>query len=601
MNGQGGLAEETPEAFETLSEVLRWRSATQPGMRAFTFLADGEKESGHLTYAELDRRARSLAAMLQGMGMQGERAVLLYPSGLDFLCAFLGCLYAGAVAVPVAAAQPRQKGAYSRLVSVIGNARPRLVLTVSSLLPRMQPAMETEPALASLAWLATDEVDPDLEESWRDPGVDGRALAMLQYTSGSTSTPKGVMVSHANLVHNTSLIREAFGFVGSEVCVSWLPLHHDMGLIGTTLNSLYHGVPCVFMPPLAFLQRPVRWLRAISRYRGTISGGPNFGYELCMSRIGPEQLAGLDLRSWRVAFNGSEPIRDATLEQFAAAFAPSGFRKESLYPCYGMAEATLLVTGNFPQRGPKVQAVDAAALACNRVVPADGSAAGESVRTVVSSGRVWAGMEVVIVDPETCESCPEGCVGEIWVTGPSVAQGYWSQPEETRRSFGAHLAGHPGGGPWLRTGDLGFLSDGELFVTGRLKDMIIIAGRNYYPQDIELVVEECHPAVRQGCSAAFSVEGESGEQLVVVAEVGRVIGSLDEVKTLIRRAVAEHYDLRAADVALVSPGGVPKTTSGKVQRSACRAAYLGNELPVAGLSPVEGVLSAQPGVATVAG
>jgi len=400
-------------------------------------------------------------------------------------------------------------------------------------------------------------------------------LAFLQYTSGSTSTPRGVALTHANLIHNERMIRDAFGHTPDLVGVGWLPLYHDMGLLGNVLQPLFMGGHCVLMSPLAFLRRPVRWLRAITRYRATTSGAPNFGYDLCL-RIKPESLEGIDLSSWAVAYCGAEPVRASTLERFARLLAGHGFRRSALYPCYGLAEASLLVSGGTPGRPPVVQTFDKPALDRHAVAPADATA-GDAV-ALVGCGHGHGGEEIAIVDPERRVRCAPDQVGEIWVRGANVAGGYWGRPEESAATFEGRIAdGHAdadgtGGGRYLRTGDLGFVRDGQLFVTGRLKDMIIIAGRNLYPQDIERAVEECHERMHPGGVAAFPIDVDDQEQLAVVAEVepGGDAHDLRAIATAARRAVLGLHGVAVHTLALVKRGTIPKTSSGKTQRRACR-------------------------------
>ncbi|MEO6193501.1 MAG: fatty acyl-AMP ligase, partial [Thermoanaerobaculia bacterium] len=482
----------------TLVELLRMRAMSQPERRAYTFLLDGEREEVHLSYGELDRQARAIAARLQELGVEGERALLLYPPGLQYAAAFFGCLYAGVTAVPVYPPRPNRPD--PRFLAILADARARVVLTTSAILPNAERLLQAD---APVAWLATDGLDSKGAEEWRDPAVRPEQLAFLQYTSGSTSAPKGVMVSHGNLVHNERLIERAFGMTAESVVVGWLPLYHDMGLIGNLLQPLWAGCSCVLMSPVDFLQKPLRWLAAVSRYGGTVSGGPNFAYDLCARKIRPEDRAGLDLSRWAVAFNGAEPVRAETLDRFASAFAGCGFRREALFPCYGLAEATLFVAGAAVGEPPVVGRFNAPGLERHRAV------ADPDGRPLVSSGRpalLAPGQEVAIVDPESGARLPEAAVGEIWVAGPSVAKGYWSRPEPPESTFQALT--RDGQGPFLRTGDLGFLVGGELFVAGRAKDLIIIRGRNHYPQDIEMTVEASHAALRPGCGAAFSVDEE---------------------------------------------------------------------------------------------
>ncbi|HYX23108.1 MAG TPA: AMP-binding protein, partial [Thermoanaerobaculia bacterium] len=564
-------------------EVLRARASVAGPWRVYTFLGDGENESATLTCGELDRRARALASRLQARGLAGERVLLLYPPGLDYVVAFWGCLYAGAVAVP--AYPPGANRGHSRVAAMAADAGARAALTTGSLLRRLGRRLAASD-LGLAEWLVTDDLDPGEAARWRDPGATAESLAFLQYTSGSTAAPKGVMVRHGHLLENERSIRLAFGQSAASVIVGWLPLYHDMGLIGNVLQPLLIGASCILMPPLAFLERPLRWLSAISRYRATTSGGPNFAYELCVRKIPPAERAGLDLSCWSSAFNGAEPVRGETLERFSAAFAPCGFRRPALYPCYGLAEATLFVSGGAPGAAPVVRHVAASELARHRVAAVD--AASPEARQVVGCGHAWGGSEVRIVDPEAGRECPAGRVGEIWVAGPSVAGGYWNRPEETERTFRARLAGVDGR-LFLRTGDLGFLQGGELFVTGRLKDLIIVRGRNHYPQDVELTAQRSHPALRPRGGAAFSVEAGGEERLVVVHELERHRESEAEAAArAVRQAIAEEHDAQVYEVVLVAAGAVPLTSSGKVRRQACRDDYLAGRLPIALRSGVGG-------------
>jgi amino acid adenylation domain-containing protein len=557
--------------LSSLVDLLRRRAQLQPDLRAYTFLLDGEQEEVHLSYGELDRQARAIAARLQALGVEGERALLLYPPGLQYAAAFFGCLYAGVTAVPVYPPRPNRPD--PRFLAILSDARARVVLTTSAILPNAERLL---PAEGPVSWLATDGLDREGAEEWRDPGVGPDRLAFLQYTSGSTSAPKGVMVSHGNLLHNERLIQRAFGVTAESVVVGWLPLYHDMGLIGNLLQPLWAGASCVLLSPVDFLQKPLRWLAALSRYGGTVSGGPNFAYDLCVRKVRPEDRAGLDLSRWEVAFNGAEPVRAETLDRFAEAFAPCGFRREALFPCYGLAEATLFVTGAGRGEPPVVGRFRAPQLERNEAVP------DPEGRALVSSGRIVPGMpegqDVAIVDAGGT-ALPEGRVGEIRVAGPSVAQGYWNRPDDGTFRDG-----------WLRTGDLGFLSGGELFVTGRVKDLVIIRGRNHYPQDIELTVEKCHPALRPGCGAAFAVEEGGEERLVVVQELRREARGADlaEVLEAVRRAVAEEHEVQLQAVALIRTASLPKTSSGKVRRHACREGFLRGTLAVVAAWEAEG-------------
>jgi acyl-CoA synthetase (AMP-forming)/AMP-acid ligase II len=403
----------------------------------------------------LDLQAFAIATSLQNLGASGERALLIYPPGLEFIAAFFGCLYAGVVAVP--AYPPRRNQSLSRLQSIVADAGATIALTTKTVLSNVERQFTQSPTLQALHWLATDNIASDLAQAWLQPAISSDTLAFLQYTSGSTGTPKGVMVSHGNLLHNEQMIQQAMQHTEKTIVVGWLPLFHDMGLIGNVLQPLYLGIPCILMSPVAFLQRPLRWLQAISRYKATTSGGPNFAYELCVSKITNEQRETLDLSSWDVAFNGAEPVRAETLERFATAFEPYGFRREAFYPCYGMAETTLLVSGGLKAALPVLTTVQGDALEQHRVVSASGE--NDEVRTLVGCGQTLLEQQIVIAHPDTLTRCQPPFVGEIWVWGNSVAQGYWNRPEETQTTFRAYLA-DTGEGPFLRTGDLGFLQDG---------------------------------------------------------------------------------------------------------------------------------------------
>ncbi|HET6882014.1 MAG TPA: aminotransferase class I/II-fold pyridoxal phosphate-dependent enzyme [Pirellulales bacterium] len=558
----------------TLVDLLQRRAHLQGPRTAFTFLADGESEEIPITYAELDRRARAIAAWLQSHGLEGERALLLFPAGLDFIAAFFGCLYAGVVAVP--AYPPRMNRSLDRIQAIACDAQAKVALTTQSVLERVTPVLQQTPELERLTWLDTDSVAPGAEETWRRPDCRNTTLAFLQYTSGSTGTPKGVMLTHANLLHNCGQISYAFEMTRSVIGVFWLPSYHDMGLVGGVLSPIYQGAPNVIMSPMSFLQRPFRWLQAISRYKAIVSGGPNFAYDLCVRKITPQQRATLDLSSWTIAFNGAEPVRAETLDRFAETFEPCGFRRESFYPCYGLAEATLIVAGGLKAAAPVVRSFDAKALENRRVVetqPVDPDA-----RPLVGSGQVLADEEIVIADPETTSRCGPRQVGEIWVKSPSVAQGYWRRPEETEHAFRARLR-DGGDGQFLRTGDLGFFQDGELFVAGRLKDLIIIRGLNHYPNDIELTVEKSHDALRPGSGAAFTVDVADEPKLIIVYEVERrQQNEVEEVFEAIRRDVGREHELQVDTIVLIKAGSIPKTSSGKIQRHACRKAYLAGEL-----------------------
>ncbi len=553
-----------------LVDRLRYWVQVQPSDVAFIYLEDGEDDERSITYAMLDRRARAIAVQIATLGLQGQRALLLYPPGLEFVSAYFGCLYAGAVPVP--AYPPRKNRNMQRIEAISDNAEARIALTVSDVLQRVEGSLSDSPGLEQLNWLATDQLDTAQADQWQPRQINNDDVAMLQYTSGSTGEPKGVMLTHGNLMHNCGIITQAFEFSRTGCGMTWLPTYHDMGLLGGVLSPLYFGRPNVLISPMAFLLKPVRWLKAITRYGVTISGGPNFAYGLCNEKITTEECDGLDLSSWDIAFNGAEPIRSATLEAFTAKFRPYGFRAETHYPCYGMAETTLIVTGGTKSEAPICKSFDARAIDDNRVVPMSN---GEGIsRELISCGRALPDEEVVIVEPETRQLTDTSRIGEIWVRSPSVGQGYWNKPDETDETFHAHINGN-GDQHWLRTGDLGFLHDGELFVTGRLKDLIIVRGVNRYPQDIESTVEDCSERVRSGGSAAFAVDHDGSERLVIVCEVERNgHDGWDDVIQLIRRSVNTQHELPPDAVILVRAGSVPKTSSGKVQRNDCRQQFM---------------------------
>lgn len=560
----------------TFSELLRTRAQHHPNRRAFTFLPDGETEQETLSYGELDQRARGIAAQIVAQHAPGARALLLYSPGLDFIAAFMGCLYAGVVAVPAYQPPPNNRP-MPRLQAIVSDALASIGLTTASGLMALERRFDQMPELGGLHWLTTDRALAEQEQTWQEPVLSGDTLAFLQYTSGSTAAPKGVMVSHTNLLYNERMLQHAMGHTDESISVCWLPIFHDMGLIAHVLQSLYVGGHCVLMPPVTFLQRPIRWLQAIARYQAHTSGGPNFAYNLCVRKVTPEQRAALDLSSWRVASNGAEPIRQRTLDDFVDAFEVSGFRRAAFFPGYGLAEATVFVSGGPYEALPVTAHVRATDLGQDLVVPT--APGDDDAVALVGCGQTWLDEHIVIGDPVTGTICPPDRVGEVWISGPHVGQGYWNRPEETEQTFHAYLA-DTGEGPYLRTGDLGFMRDGELFISGRLKDLIIIRGRNYYPQDIEYTVEQCHPALRPGCGAAFSIEATDEDRLVLVYEVDRQWRNADltEVVKAVRQAVVEHHELQVYDVVLIKAGGIPKTSSGKIQRQACRAGYLAHAL-----------------------
>ena len=547
------------DAFElprTLVQSLQQRAAQTPDQVALRFLAESAEHSVVLSYRDLDQRARTIAAALQANAGLGERAVLLFPSGPDYVAAFFGCLYAGVIAVPAYPPESTRRHHQERLLSIISDAEPRLLLTIASLSEGLAQ-IENAPKVLSVDTLEAQQAD-----QWVEPDLKADDIAFLQYTSGSTALPKGVQVSHGNLVANEVLIRRGFGIDlnPDDVIVSWLPLYHDMGLIGGLLQPIFSGVPCVLMSPAYFLGRPLRWLEAISEYGGTISGGPDFAYRLCSERVSESALERLDLSRWRVAYSGSEPIRLDTLERFAEKFAACGFTTNNFFASYGLAEATLFVAGGTRGRGIPALRLDEQALAANRAEPGQGPA-------IMSCGTSQPNHAVLIADPHTLTELPDQCVGELWATGPSIAHGYWRNPQASAKTFVQHA-----GRTWLRTGDLGFIRDGEVYITGRLKDLLIVRGHNLYPQDIEQTIEREVEVVRKGRVAAFAVNDQGLEGIGIAAEISRSVQKILPPEALIkaiRQAVAEACQQAPSVVVLLNPGALPKTSSGKVQRAAC--------------------------------
>lgn len=562
----------------SLVDILDAHAAVRGAAAALVSLADGGKARTTVTFAELRTRAFAVGAELRARGARrGDRAVLVCPSVIEFVVGFFGCVVAGVIAVPLS--PPRRVAGRDAVANIVADCAPRFALSTAvyaAELARSGPPSLRDPAIE---WLHVGDGAPPVDEpqGLERPARDD--LAFLQYTSGSTSAPKGVMVSHANLLANLEMIRQALGHSPSSMHVCWMPLHHDMGLILNVLEAFYVGATCALMTPVSFLQRPLSWLRAISDLRAEAAGGPNFAFDLCVAKFRPEAMSGVDLSGWRIACNGAEPVRAQTLRRFADTFAPFGFRPSAFYPCYGMAEATLLISGGRRGAGSIVRLVDRAAMQAHRVENPTGI---DSALAVVGCGRGLAGEEIAIVDPQARTRRPCDHVGEIWVRGANVARGYWGNADPTGETFAAEIAGEPRR-TWLRTGDLGFLdAEGELFVTGRHKDIIVVRGTNHYPQDIEHTAQAAAPSLRAGFGAAFSIVDASGqERLVVVHEVERSHRhkvDVEDIVGAVREAVADEHGLAVHEVVLVAPGSIPKTTSGKIQRRLTRMRWLNGEL-----------------------
>jgi len=560
----------------SLVDVFRQRAAEQPDRTAFTFLpADENLSPQSRTYAELDQQARAIAVQLSQHTQPGDRALLMYDAGLDYVAALAGCFYAGVVAVPVLSPDPlRVSRTLPRLEAIVRDAQARILLGTSVDLNWASAMLGTIPDLGQL--VPSDQIDPSLAHQWRAPQVDRDTPAFLQYTSGSTGMPKGVLVRHGKVLANLDQMEQLLD-VDDAIACTWLPAYHDMGLVGGVLQCWYSGRHNVLLSPLSFFQHPLRWLRAVSDYRATTIAAPDFAYDLCVRKIKPEDRGTLDLSSLRIALSGAEPVRAATIARFLDAFTSCGVRRDVFRPCYGMAEATLLITSSRRETGAVVRSFSMRELSQHRAVTT--APQQDGAQQLVSSGRPPENLRVLAVDPQSCRPLPEGQVGEIWAAGPNVAGEYWNQPAATTETF--HAVTAEGEGPFLRTGDLGFFHQGELFISGRLKDLIIIRGRNYYPQDIEQSIEASHPSIKPFAAVAFSLEAEGREQLVLVQEVTRPNKTdLEEVARCVRRAVFDAHELSVDRVILVRGGSIPKTSSGKLQRRDCQDRYLRGELDV---------------------
>ncbi|MFM8572218.1 MAG: aminotransferase class I/II-fold pyridoxal phosphate-dependent enzyme [Pirellula sp.] len=579
----------------TMVHLLRYWANTFPNKVAF-YLTDGESDDEtKLTYAELDHAARAIAVRILQKHAVGSRVLMLYPPGtLEFIIGFFGCLYAGCIAVPAYPPRRNRKGA--RIQGIAEDCLAALALTTQETVNQILRDENMRSETQTMELIGTDTIDRSIAIQFSEvPILDGN-LAVLQYTSGSTGQPKGVMLTHGNLIRNCEIISTLFGEHHTSIGLSWLPTYHDMGLIGGILAPLFFGATLVLMSPMTFLQRPVRWLRAISRYRATTSGGPNFAYQLCVDKVTQEELQGLDLSSWRVAFNGAEPVRASTIEQFTQRFGPVGFRHEAHLPCYGMAETTLIVTGGPHDTAPVLRSFNGRQLDGRLVVPVSND--DPMARKLVGCGVTTANTKVLIVEPETRKPLADNQIGEIWVDSPSVGLGYWEKPDISQAVF--HASTKDGDGPYLRTGDLGFLSEGQLYVAGRVKDLIIVRGVNRYPQDIEQTVEECHESIQSSAAAAFADDSGPRERLIITVEVQRSLeDDWNPVIQSIRRSVTANHEIPPDAVVLVRHGSLPKTSSGKIQRHACLKGFREGTLRVVHqwLSWEEGLFDGPPMIA----
>jgi len=582
--------------FESFLDVVEYWSNRLPDKKAYIFLADGETKEETITYLELKRKVTAFATNIQKDTKPDDRVLILNPPGIDFIISFLGCLYAGVIPVPL---YPPDKHSLSRLVSVSLDCDSVLALANSHVISKFdsykalyETSLEEKnqdkanffKVVNRLKLIDSDQLQQDFQNKITIKKPQRDQTAFLQYTSGSTSQPKGVIVSHYNLIHNSQIIYKAIKHSPDHCKVSWLPPFHDMGLIAEVLQSLYGGMTLVFMSPNAFLKRPVRWLKAITAYKhlGPITcGSPNFGYEFCIETVTDEQLEQLDLSAWKLAYNGAEPVRISTINRFINKFSVCGFKANAFHPVYGLAENTLLVSVSDLSEPPLIKNFDANLLKINIAKENNN---GQTI-PLPSCGNIVEDHKVIIVDPDENTERSEGNVGEIWIKGGSVAQGYWNNEVETQRTFHAHLS-KTGEGPFMRTGDLGFIYQNHLYITGRIKDIIIICGQNHYPQDIEITVEEAHEAIRTAGGGAFSIDRDENEMLVIVYEIKRKFYktlNLEDLRTCIRDAVFKKHSLYVYDIVFIEQSSFPKTTSGKLQRQLCKKQYLDGSLEIANI------------------
>jgi len=562
----------------TYIDVIKNRVRANPDHVVFRFLNDGINESESLTYRQLETRSKALGTAMQEYARKGERVLLLFPPGLSYVASLFACFYSGMVAVP--AYPPRRNRSLDRIHTIVEDSGATVSLISRQVFNDIERNFAEDEVLNKIHWIVYEDVADEKESDWKPQEILPDDIALLQYTSGSTGHPKGVMISQLNLLYNSEYIRQTFEFDKNSVGVNWLPIFHDMGLIGGVLQAAYLGVLNVGMPPMAFLKNPLNWLKAIEKYKGTTGGGPNFSFDYCIQKTTEEERMSLDLSSVKTFYCGAEPVRKQSMESFPEAFEKSGVAPVQMYPVYGMAETTLIVSGGYQDETPKYLILDAIALQENKVLLADA----KNVKTVefVGCGHSWMETKIEIIDPATFERKAKNEVGEIWVSGPTVAKGYWNKAEENQRTFGAKITS-TGEGLFLRTGDLGLFFEDELYITGRLKDLIIIRGVNYYPNDIEITVQNADDSLKQNSGAAIPVTINGEEKLVVVHELERAaLRNIDHNKIIssIRAAISEEHELDVYGIVLIRTGSIPMTSSGKIQRRLTKYGYLNKELNV---------------------
>ncbi len=543
----------------------------------YIFLEDGVNESLRISYRDVVKKAKAVGAELQKHGSKGDHILLLFPAGIEFVISLYACFLTGMVAIP--AYPPRRKKIDPRFLSILQDANPSTILATQQIHQDLEQLELKNINLDEINMISFESINAEQSEDWQNPKVSKDDILLLQYTSGSTGSPKGIMVSHGNMIHDSECIRQSFGFDENMIVVNWLPNFHDMGLIGNLIQPAYVGGSVITMTPMRFIQEPLNWLKCISKYKGTCSGAPNFAYDYCVDKIPADSVKDLDLSSLNVLYNGSEPVRKQTIERFAKHFKDAKFSSRQFFPCYGMAETVLIITGGDYTAEPVYFNADVKALENNKAILAK---EGSESRQLTACGFPWLGMSVMIVNPETKLPCPKGEIGEIWAKGSSITKGYWNKPEETEHTYHAYLRGTDSG-PWLRTGDLGFIHEGQLYVSGRLKDLIIIRGANFFPNDIEHSVENCHDALRKNASAAFSMDIDDKEKLIIIQELERAYMrdfNEEEIFESMRNAVFADHGIQPDIILLTKMGSIKKTSSGKTQRFAMRDIWKNDELDV---------------------